>query len=126
MQKQTKFHNPEKGIKGNCMVACYANYLGYKIEDCPAFEEIYECKYPDEFWYDCVKLWFKKLGYKITHVQNENNIPKHIEYYFAYGLSHRNVLHQVIFKNGKLFFDPSPSGKGLLTIQGFEYIETIK
>jgi len=121
-EKQTKLYDAEKGLRGNCMVATYANFLGLKISDCPAFEELFACTKPNGFWYSCVELWWKHHGYEIFHAKNKSEIPLECEYYFAYGISNRDVMHQVIYKNGELFFDPHPSNDGILTEEGFEYV----
>lgn len=123
-EKQTKFYNAETGSRGNCIVACYANVLLLNIKDCPAFEELFDCK-PNGFWFECINLWFREIGYELKICQEEEEIPDNIEYYFAYGPTLRGVMHQVIYKSGKLFFDPHPSNAGILTEAGFEYIKKL-
>lgn len=121
-EKQTKLYDSEKGIRGNCMVATYANVLGIEIYKCPAFEELFSCQYPTSFWFDAVNLWFENMGYKLIQANTQEEIPKDVEYYFAYGMSNRDAVHQVIYKDGKMFFDPHPDNTGILNEQGFEYI----
>lgn len=121
-EKQTKLHDEDKKIRGNCMVACYANLLGLRIDQCPPFEEFFSVSKPNGFWFDCVNLWFEKLGYQLVQCEKKSDIPESVELYFAYGLSERDVMHQVIYKDGKLFFDPHPSNSGILNEVGFEYL----
>ena len=119
-EKQTKFYS--ETTRGNCMVATYANFLGLKISQCPAFEELFACEKPNGFWHKCVELWWREHGYTLHHTEKIDEIPKECEYYFAYGVSNRDIMHQVIYKDGKLFFDPHPSGDGILNEVGFEYV----
>ena len=119
-EKQTKLKT--ETIRGNCMVACYANVLGLKISQCPPFEELFDCAGSADFWFECVNLWFKGLGYTLVQCKSISEIPKNVEYYFAYGISPRDVMHQVIYKDGKMFFDPNPANDGILTEEGFEYL----
>lgn len=133
MQRQTKLHNPNEGIRGNCMVTCYANYLGFKVEQCPRFEELFDCTKPEGFWWDCVIAWWKHHGYDLHYVSSEAEIPADIldnDYVFVSGISPRNpnVHHLVIYKNGKMVFDPHPSGAGIVagTERGYEYVVPIQ
>lgn len=126
-QKQTKLHDPEKGIRGNCMVACYANYLNIPIENCPAFEELFSCTKPNGFWWDCVLLWWERMGYSYQYCTDKKDLPEIVfnGLYFVSGISPRNseINHLVIYKKGELFFDPHPDGTGIVkgTERSFEY-----
>lgn len=128
LQKQTKFNTKEKGKYGNCMVSCYANYLELDIEDCPAFEELFDCKKPNGFWWDAVLLWWESHGYLYYNSTNANDIPESVfnDYYFVSGISPRDpsIHHLVIYKQGKLFFDPHPDNTGIVegTESSFEWV----
>lgn len=128
-EKQTKLHDPAKGIKGNCMVACYANVLDIPISSCPAFEELFSCKKPNGFWWDAVVLWWKLMGYDYGCVETHEQAIELANggYYFVSGKSPRfpDSYHLVIYRDGKLEFDPHPDGTGLLTEEYFEcYVKT--
>lgn len=124
-QKQTKLHNPEKGIFGNCMVTCYANYLNIPVESCPAFEELFSCKKPEGFWWQVVELWWKHKGYTVNYVVDVNDVPADVlkGICFVTGKSPRNsaVNHMVIYKNGQLYFDPHPDNTGIIKGTECEY-----
>lgn len=126
-EKQTKLVDEEKGIKGNCMAACFANVLGYKVDQVPAFEELFDCEKPKGFWWDVVKLWWKTQGYNYIS-GSKFTIPKD-QYYFVCGKSPRdkNIWHMVIYKNGAMVFDPHPDGTGLSpgTEAYFEWLEKL-
>ncbi len=115
--KQTKLHDPENGVVGNCMDTCYANYLGVDISQCPAFEELFSCSKPNGFWWDVVLLWWSQLGYEHFQSTMHSDVPKECDYYFVTGISPRNasVHHLVIYKDGALFFDPHPDNTGIVT-----------
>lgn len=129
-KKSIKVHNQkvEKLQIGNCMMACYANILGFEQEHCPPIEELMETMIPRRFWWDVLNLWLDKLGYILISTEDEteaiaNTCDPH-GLYFAIGSSVRcnDSLHQVIYRGGKLFFDPNPTGNGLIKVTIFEYL----
>lgn len=114
-EKQTKIHNPKEGIRGNCMIACFANVLGLKIEQCPRIEELFDCTKPQGFWYDVLLLWLNKHGFKLGASSMMEDMPLDT-YIFVAGESPRDssISHQVIYLNGELEFDPHPSNQGIV------------
>lgn len=128
-QKQTRLHSPENNIFGNCMMTCYANILGIDVESCPRIEYLFDYKCHDEkttFWWDVVQHFLSKYGYgsRIIQVGEESKLPVD-EFYFVIGKTNRfdgKVNHMVIYRNGELFFDPHPTGLGLIDIVEYEII----
>lgn len=127
-KKQTKLYQPEKGIRGNCMMACYANYLGLEINQVPAIEELFECTKPNGFWFSVVCLWWEEMGYKYFWSPNIEEMPKEIfqGIYFVSGLSKRGVHHLVMYKNGEMLFDPHPDNSGIIEPIHYEWVTESK
>jgi hypothetical protein len=125
-QGQTRFSDKEKGTIGNCLVTCYASYLDLPTDDCPQFQFLFANKHPGEgWWYEVVELWLTAMGYTLKHFQHDPFFKGCTnDYYFAYGMSPRGVMHQVIYKDGKLFHDPHPSRAGV-EVNGYKLLERI-
>ncbi len=124
-QKQTRLHNSE--VKGNCMMTCYANYLGLDVEECPRIELLFTAS-PVNFWLDVVELWWKVNGYQFTRITSEQEVLQEVgdDYYFACGVNPvTGTNHMVIYRNGELAFDPLPFGKGVIDIFAFEYVKKL-
>lgn len=129
-QKSIKIHNTkiETLQRGNCMMACYANMLGLEQEHCPPLEELMDTKEPRGFWWDVVHFWYNKLGYFIISTNDEQEAIRYTcdphGLYFAVGGTKRSdsPLHEVIYKEGKLFYDPHPEGEGLTFVTIYEYL----
>lgn len=122
-QDQTRLSDKEKKIYGNCLVTCYASYMDLPVEECPQFQFLFDCEHPSTFWHKVVKLWLSEMGYVVKQFQNDPFHKGYTEdYYFAWGMSPRGVMHQVIYKDGQLFHDPHPSRAGI-EVKGYEVIE---
>lgn len=102
---QTKLHNPENGINGNCMAASFASILELPLSEVPEFENMGKNK-----WFQEVKDWLEKIGFTLLEWQGETWLPG---YYLAMGISERGVKHQVVFKGDVLAHDPHPSRAGI-------------
>lgn len=129
IQNQTVLSDVENGVYGNCLVTTYACYLDKKVDECPQFQFLFDCKEPEGFWDGVVDLWVKSQGYKRLHYMGDYDPFEkegHDDYYFAWGMSPRGIMHQVIFYKGKLFHDPHPSGAGLVDIRGFEILKRLE
>ncbi len=127
IQHQTKLHDPENGIRGNCMMTCYACYLDLDVSQVPPIELLFDAK-PQPFWYEMLEYWLANYCYRKSIGLSEDPYLTngYDDYYFAWGKTNRgNWHHQVIFKEGKLFHDPHPDGTGLTEICGYEILEKI-
>lgn len=113
--KQTKIHkvDPDGAIieRGNCYAACWASLLEVPLEEVPAFEDL-----PDDgsWWIETIK-WLKDKGL-VLHYFPSDEAPTDT-YVMACGPSPRGPWgHGVIYLDGKLVFDPHPSGEGLVQV----------
>ncbi len=109
---QTKLHDPNNYIYGNCIRACLASYFEIDIDSIPAFEDM---KRGD--WCDEVITWLSKRGFEL-HVYDQDPFKKqdrYMDYYFASGNSPRgNYGHLVIYRQGALVYDPHPDKTGIV------------
>lgn len=111
--KQTKIHKVDSnGIvleRGNCYAACWASLLEVQLVEVPAFEDL-----PDDgSWWNETIDWLKERGLAL-HYSYLDEVPAgtHV---MACGPSPRGSWgHSVIYLDGKLAFDPHPSGAGLV------------
>lgn len=106
---QTKLHDPDKGIKGNCLTACIATLLHLDIEDVPNFEDI-----SDDTWFFEYKKWLYSKNMIPITFNNQDSISY---YTIMSGPSPRNpkLWHSVIYYKGKIVHDPHPSKAGLVS-----------
>ena len=121
---QTKYGTEEKADEvGNCFITCVANVLGKRIEDCPNVETLYRVKKngKDGYWLDVLMRWLDSIGYYYEQITEENP-AKQDELYFAAGKTERGTMHEVIYKNGELYFDPYVNGNGLVEIEFYSVI----
>lgn len=110
---QTKLHDPEKGVAGNCFATCLAMITGFPIEFVPQFEEM--MKGPD--YMIEVQSWLRMYGY---YIEKLTTGPQ--GYSIATGPSKRfkDTEHCVIAHDGIICHDPHPSRDGLDEILYFE------
>lgn len=125
IQHQTKLHNPEKGIRGNCMMTSYACYFNLDVNQVPNIEDLFDCQ-PEGFWFEVLELWLREYHHKEERYHEQDPyLNGYSDYYFASGPSPRGVFHRVIYKEGKLFHDPHPSGAGILEVRNYITLEDI-
>jgi len=126
---QSKIHDPENGVRGNCYSACLAMILGLGVADVPDFDEG-----PKAYWYLRVRAWLKERGYALLRVVPDPDHgwdgvlldvdPGAVTIHS--GLSPRSptrdmesgdkVLHSVVAIRGThdwVYLDPHPSDDGL-------------
>lgn len=127
IQDQTYLSDKEKKVYGNCLATCYACYFDIEANNVPQFQFLFDCKEPEGYWDRVVGDWLSYKGYKREFYPPETEPSQHghDDYYFAYGLSPRGIMHQVIYKNGILFHDPHPSHDGLVEIKGYEVLKPL-
>lgn len=105
---QTKLHNPEDGVNGNCMAASLASILELPLSEVPKFEDMGESK-----WWIALRRWLKRLGFHLLAWDKEFYMPV---YFIAGGPSPRGVEHSVVYRGTKMVHDPHPSRAGLVEI----------
>ena len=112
---------------GNCMMTCFANYFSIPESELPQIHAMYSCKHPESFWLDVLDLWLDKMGYNLNYTPDHKKAQGIAgnDYYFVIGKSIRDIDHMVIYKDGKLFFDPYPGGNGLKKGKKF-YLVAVK
>lgn len=111
--------------KGNCVAACVASIVAVPLERVPHFIE-FGIAYGDSDDVHAVSAgnnwWAMMLGYLAANgywpVELEaitDADPD--EFLLVAGMSPRGVLHQVIYREGRLWHDPHPSRDGVLDIR---------
>lgn len=105
---QTKLHDSDNGINGNCLAACVASILEIPLDVIPKFEDMM-VKNSDE-WFEVFTDWLESLGFTILTWENDTWLPG---YYLASGISERGVNHVVVYRAGVLAHDPHPSRAGI-------------
>lgn len=126
--KQSKTHS--ESVKGNCMATCIACILDLEITDVPQFEEINR----PQSWEVALISWLIDKGYYIHAdypVKYSDGDKKVIEMpndlCIVGGKSTRgDLLHAVIYKDGKLYHDPHPDNTGVLTVDDYWLIYPIE
>jgi hypothetical protein len=116
---QTRLHESDTDIKkfGNCFPTVLACLMDKNSpEDVIQIQEHYN---DEDGWMDKLIIYLESEGYELIAIQN------HLfddEFYLVTGQTERGTCHIVIYKNGELFHDPHPSGKGLITQEVFEQL----
>ena len=105
---QTKLHDPDNGINGNCMAASLASILELSLSEVPEFEDMGEQK-----WWPALRRWLKSLGYHLLAWKQEFYMPV---YFIASGPSPRGIEHSVVYRGTKMVHDPHPSRAGIVEI----------
>ena len=108
---QTKFHRqPTEDCRGTCQQAATASLLGLQLEDVPNFME------QESFW-GSFGDFLKSYGLVYRDVSvDEAEAHRYPFYYLAYGPSPRGVSHAVVYREGRLEWDPHPSRAGLVRV----------
>lgn len=120
MQKlqQTILHDDPQGREGNCWQTVLACVLDLELDEVPHFVQI---DVDTELnWFFNTYKWCEKRGLSIVGTPNP---PETDDYILVVGKSPRgDFSHVVIYKDGKMFHDPHPSGEGLATQDDFYLI----
>jgi hypothetical protein len=111
-QKQTILHSEKEN--GNCLQACIASLLDMPIDDVPHFAD-----HRGSDWFDKMNEWLIKQGYWVLVISGWDNEFTPHGYCIANGISPRGVMHSVIAKDGKVYFDPHPSDDGISEIDSY-------
>lgn len=100
---QTRFGESD----GNCFQAAVASLFELKLEEVPNF-----CNEYQDGWHLMFVRWLRKFGYSaITITVDDLTIPNYQDcYLLVAGVNGEGVEHCVIYKNGKLEFDPHKGG----------------
>jgi len=117
------------------MMTCYSSYLDLDLSKVPPIHELFDTVIPKEFWWTTLLNWLESIGCELRNSDKDPyldhkdwNFPgPWPDYYFVSGTSPRDkyVHHVVIFKKGKLYWDPHPDRTGILTKTRYETI-TVK
>lgn len=111
--------------KGNCVAACVASILGVPLAQVPHFIE-FGIAYGDSD--DVAEVshgnnwWAMMLGYLAGHglwVVELDSVTDADpdEFVLVAGMSPRGVVHQVVYREGRLWHDPHPSRAGVLDVR---------
>lgn len=111
--------------KGNCVAACVATIVGAPLERVPHFIE-FGIAYGDSAKVEEVSAgnnwWAMMLGFLAGHglwvveLDEVTDADPH-ELVLVAGMSPRGVMHQVIYRSGRLWHDPHPSRDGVLDVR---------
>ena len=99
MRKYTRNITKLRRTRG-CLTDCIAYVLNLHPEHVPYFF------YPRKDWMKRVRLFFKKNGYFVYWTKN-NAVPKRgVHIVCGDSLVGKTAFHVVVYKNGKLVYDP--------------------
>lgn len=103
---QTKFGLPD----GDCFAACVASLLEMPLSEIPNFN-----KPTEDAWWFRFGEWMRVRGWHPVMLDNGGAGPGIAGPCFSLvgGDSPRGVLHQTIWKDGRMVHDPHPSRDGL-------------
>ena len=121
---QTIFADDPKR-KGNCVAACVATVLGLPLDRVPHFiefgiaygdsDDVAEVSHGNNWW--AMMLGFLAgHGRWIAELDKVTDADRH-EFVLVAGMSPRGVVHQVIYREGRLWHDPHPSRAGVLDVR---------
>lgn len=120
---QTIFVGDER--KGNCVAACVATITGLPLDRVPHFIE-FGIAYGDSDDVDAVSSgnnwWAMMLGFLaarglwVVELDKVTDADRY-DLLLVAGMSPRSVLHQVIYREGRLWHDPHPSRAGVLDVR---------
>lgn len=111
--------------KGNCVAACVATVTGVSLDRVPHFiefgiaygdsDDVHEVSHGNNWW--AMMLGFLAgHGLWVVEVDKVTDADRH-EFALVAGMSPRGVLHQVIYREGRLWHDPHPSRAGVLDVR---------
>ena len=83
-----------------CLTDCIAYYLNLHPDKVPYFV------YPRDGWMERVKKFFNKQGYEAHWIKCGKSPQKGIHIVCGDSLIWKTYAHVVIYKNGKLIYDP--------------------
>lgn len=118
---QTRLHTSmKKEERGNCFPTVIACIMDMNSpEDVIQIQEYYKEEREDDNWVVILTQWLTDKGYEWGSLNGHQSDGS---YYLVTGKTKRGVVHICIYKDGKLYHDPHPSGKGLETIMHYEYL----
>lgn len=112
---QTKLHDPDNGVCGNCYSACLASLLEKPITDVPEFDTF------KPNWIELRDRYLRLLNLATFSIPNEVRFDG-----FSIGCGtsprHGGIHHCVIYRGNKLYHDPHPDGKGLVELSHREIL----
>ena len=114
------------GDRGNCYSACIAMMLGIELEQVPHWA----ADFPANEKADSTKMlraaneWMAQRGLQIVTVVVGGLLPWMMPkgFYIAAGFTSRGTNHAVIYKDGELWHDPHPEGKGVENVDEIDFI----
>lgn len=121
--RQTILHDDPKR-PGNCLAACVATALDLPIDKVPHFVEMGmalgdasdpKSEAPGAAWHAMLLGFYASRGLWPVHLDAPNHADRH-ETVFVTGPSPRGVSHVVLYREGRLWHDPHPSGDGVVSI----------
>ena len=119
---QTRLHEAMYPVekRGNCFPTVIACLL-----DLDSSEEVAQIQeyYDEKSWVRRLTDWLSQRGWVLSTLDGHLNNDS---YYLVTGETERGNTHVCIYKNSKLFHDPHPSNKGLVSETHFEYLEQVQ
>ncbi len=110
---QTRMHDPEAGVIGNCWRAVVASLLECKIDDMPAFEEVGDHK---EMMRQA-RRWLVGRGLVLMGQKPHRVFPG---FHMACGPCDRwdpeDAIHCCVYLGRKMVHDPNPARTGLTEV----------
>jgi hypothetical protein len=117
---QNKFNTD--GVRGNCFAAVIASIMDKDSPD----DVIQIQEHYSEDWITILCNWLQERGYEWISLNGHSTVKD--EFYLVIGKSPRDesIKHVCIYQNGKLYHDPHPDGRGLLSEDRFELLTQLK
>lgn len=112
---QTLLAGRDDGVPGNCVQAAVASLLGLPIEAVPHFLLW-------EQWNYVRASWLEERGYALTCTQTQELPP--LGRCIAAGMSPRGIRHVCVAEDGRIAWDPHPSGDGLVSVDEIWFIDS--
>lgn len=111
--------------KGNCVAACVATLFGVPLKDVPHFVE-FGIAYGDSddvraassghHWWAMMLGYVAGRGHWVVELDSVADADTG-EMILVAGMSPRGVMHQVLYRDGRLWHDPHPSRDGVLDVR---------
>ena len=104
---------------GNCFPACLASILEIPLWMIPPFDQMFgRAK-----WGDRRQEWLERM-FKLRFIRTEGHqVDVMPEFYTANGFSPRDVMHSVVYSQGRLVHDPHPVGGGIAEVEYTYHLE---
>ncbi len=107
--KQTRTHDLDSGVRGDCARADVASLLALSLEAVPDFDTSDALAY-----HNGLEGFFASLGYELYRIDRDVAFDS---LHLAAGPSPRGVSHMVVRRGSEIVHDPHPQGGGISPVE---------